>query len=104
MYHSKESVILLTMTSKTVTITSKNQITLPAELVRRLGLTRHRVLRITEKKGVIELKPAQTLEQRMQKHWDAFSKAHPNHKPMNDEELKTAIGEAVAYGAWEKER
>lgn len=92
------------MTSKIVTITSKNQITLPAELVRKYKLDKNRTLTITDKKGALELRPQPTLEERMRPHWEEFHRTHPNHKPLNDEELKKAIREAVAYGAWRKEQ
>jgi len=79
------------MTSRIVTVTSKNQITLPAELVRKYKLDKNRRLSITEKKGALELRPQPSLEERMRPHWEAFRKSHPNHKPLTDEELKRAI-------------
>ncbi len=79
-----------------VTITSKNQITLPAQYVRKLKLTRNRTLKVTEKRGVLELKPQPSFEEVMQKHWDKFRKTHPNHKPLTDEELNQAIRDTYA--------
>jgi len=87
------------MKTVNATITSKNQLTLPAKIVRRYGFDKNRQVIITEKKGVIEIRPQPTLEERMQKHWDKFRRQQPNFKPLSDAELKQAIAESVAEGA-----
>lgn len=76
----------------TVTLTSKNQLTLPAELVRQLGLTRNRKLRV-ERQG-------DTLMLTMQKDFDAqIDDIQQLAKPyvkraLSDAELKAARTEA----------
>lgn len=90
------------MTSKTVTLTSKNQITLPIEFVRKFNLGRNRTLQATEKNGMLELKPSQSVEEIMAPVWKEMRK-HVK-RPLSDEELTQAIRESVAYGAWRKEQ
>lgn len=82
------------MTSKNITITSKNQITLPAELVRKYKLGKNRVLTITDKKGVLELRPQPSLEERMRPHWEAFKKSHPNFPKLSDEDIHNEVRKA----------
>lgn len=76
-----------------VTITSKNQITLPAALVRKLKLEKNRQLKLTENKGKLELTPQPSLEERMQKFWQSLP-AFEGTK--TDEELKRTSSEAWA--------
>ena len=75
------------MKSKDITITSKNQLTLPAEFVRNMHLDRNRVLHAELRGGSIILTPQPTLTDAMQRFWDK-SKAK---RPLTDEELKEAI-------------
>lgn len=56
----------------------------------------HRIVTISDKNGVIEIRPTPSLQERMQKHWD---KLPPFQGTKTDEELKAAIAEAVAEGA-----
>lgn len=98
----RDSVYSLHMKDKIVTITSKNQITLPAEYVRKLKLAKNRTLTARLKGDGLELKPQPTLEERMKKHWEWFKKTHPNHKPLTDEELKQEIKQSVAE-AWSQQ-
>lgn len=79
------------MTSKIVTITSKNQITLPAEFVRKYKLNQNRTLTVTDKRGVLELRPEPTFEERMRPHWEEFHRTHPNFKPPSEEEIHTEV-------------
>lgn len=89
------------MTSKSVTITSKNQITLPAEFVRNLNLTKSRKLSLQRRGNTLILKPqiADDILGRMQKHW----KHQAAKRPLSDKELKQAIRDSVA-SAWDDKR
>ena len=88
--------MLLTMTSRIVTITSKNQITLPAELVRRLQLTRNRRLSIVEKKGTLELKPEPSIEQTMAPIWKEVRKQRSGKRKITDEMISNEARDAYA--------
>lgn len=57
------------MVIKNVTITSKNQITLPSEYVRLLALTQNRVLSAYLEDGKIVLAPQPDLADTMQRFW-----------------------------------
>ncbi len=93
---SKAHTILLTMKDVIVTITSKNQITLPAQYVRKLKLTRNRTLKVTEKRGVLELKPQPSFEEVMAPIWKEMKKQLKGKKPLTDEELNQAIRDPYA--------
>jgi len=84
------------------TITSKNQLTLPAKLVRKYNLDKNRLVVITEKKNSIEIRPQPSLEERMRPHWEKFRATRPNIKPLSEKQLKQAIRESVAEGATKK--
>jgi AbrB family looped-hinge helix DNA binding protein len=84
----------LHMTSKIVTITSKNQITLPADYVRKLSWQKNRQLVITQRGNEIVLKAQPSLEQAMAPIWEEM-RQYIKH-PMNDAELKDAIRESFA--------
>ena len=92
----KAAVILLTMTSKIVTVTSKNQITLPADLVRKYKLDKNRILTITDKKGALELRPQATLEERMRPHGEEFKRTHPNFKPPTEDKIHEEVSDTYA--------
>lgn len=81
------------MTSKNITLTSKNQITLPAEYVRKLHLGKNRQLSITQRGSELIIKPEPSLEARMQKIW---SKLPPFKGTKTDDELKQVIRDAYA--------
>ncbi len=66
---SKASDIFLTMSRKFVTITSKNQITLPSEFVRKLNLDRNRRLLIREDGNQLVLTPEPELREQLEKIW-----------------------------------
>lgn len=76
-----------TMASKKVRITSKNQITLPIEFVRKLKLEKNRTVTITEKNGQLTLEPEPSIRQQMQKQWDSLP---PFKGTKSEEELKQA--------------
>lgn len=90
------------MTGKQVTMTSKNQITLPAAYVRSIGLGKSRRLTIRLRGDELVLKPQPTLQEHMKPVWDEMAK-HVK-RPLSDEELKQAIRKSVAHGAWRKEQ
>jgi len=81
------------MTTKNVTITSKNQITLPAELVRNLKLTKRRRLTIRQRGGELILTPEPELEERLKVIWRQLP---PFQGTRTDEELKKTAREAWA--------
>jgi bifunctional DNA-binding transcriptional regulator/antitoxin component of YhaV-PrlF toxin-antitoxin module len=67
---SKDKYILLTMTNKSVTITSKNQITIPISMVRDLRLGMHRRLNIRKHGNELILSPEPALEDHLRKIWE----------------------------------
>ena len=69
-----------------VTITSKNQITIPTSYVKELRLDRNRILNAELKEGKIILNPAPTFEDVMKKFWSK----HNAKQAVTDEEIKTA--------------
>jgi len=75
------------------TITSKNQLTLPAKLVRKYGFDKQRIVNLTERNGKIEIQALPSLEERMRKHWQ---KLPPHKGTKTDQELKQAIRDAFA--------
>ena len=66
------------MNTYTVTITSKNQITLPAKLVRQLDLHKNRRLEISQRGQNLTLKPEPTFEERMKPIWDKIARERKN--------------------------
>jgi bifunctional DNA-binding transcriptional regulator/antitoxin component of YhaV-PrlF toxin-antitoxin module len=75
------------MNNKMITITSKNQITLPIEYVRMMNLAQNRVLQGELRGKSIILTPQPTLGERMRQYW---GKHKANH-PVSDEDMKQAI-------------
>ena len=80
------------MQSKALTVTSKNQITLPIEFVRNMDLDRNRVLHAELRGGSIILTPQPTLAITMQKFWRKHKASHP----LTDKELKEATRTSAA--------
>ena len=85
------------MKTKEITITSKNQITIPIDYVRRSKLRKGSRLTVILRNGALVIKPAPTVEQIMAPVWQEMKKYVK--KPLNDKELKQAIRESVAHGA-----
>jgi bifunctional DNA-binding transcriptional regulator/antitoxin component of YhaV-PrlF toxin-antitoxin module len=83
------------MSIKNVTITSKNQITLPSEYVRMLQLTQSRILQAELREGKIVLSPQPSLSKSMQQFWGK----HSASKALTDKEIKQAIRGASAVRA-----
>ncbi len=75
------------MNTRNITVTSKNQITLPADYVRQVGLTRNRVMRAELRGDAIVLTPQATLGNSMRQFWGK----HQAKRPLTDEEIKQAI-------------
>lgn len=84
------------MTSKIVTITSKNQITLPADFVRKLNLTKNRRLAVRQRGEELILKPEPSLEEIMTPIWKEMKKHLKGKKPLTDEELNRAVRDTYA--------
>jgi bifunctional DNA-binding transcriptional regulator/antitoxin component of YhaV-PrlF toxin-antitoxin module len=80
------------MNTKEITVTSKNQVTIPAEYVRKLGLAKNRVLKASIKGDTIFLTAEPALSTQMQKYWDK----HRAAKPLDDAALKRAIRTSAA--------
>ena len=78
-----------------VTITSKNQITIPAEVVKSLKLSRNRVLELTIKDNKISLTPEKEIIDLVKPFWTK----HKAKKPLTDEQLRQATRESVAKRA-----
>ena len=83
------------MTTKNVTITSKNQITLPSEYVKALQLAQNRVLRADLRDGKIILSPQPDLGEAMQQFWGK----HSAQRPLTEAELKQAVRSSVSKRA-----
>ena len=86
------------MSIRNVTMTSKNQITLPSEYVKNLRLTKSRVLRAELHDGRIVLTPQPALSEIMRPFWSK----HKAKRPLTDTEIKQAVrtisGKRVAKG------
>jgi bifunctional DNA-binding transcriptional regulator/antitoxin component of YhaV-PrlF toxin-antitoxin module len=78
-----------------VTITSKNQITIPIEVVRGLNLTKKKILGLTVKGKKILLTPEVDIEEVMRPFWGK----HHAKPGLSDDELRNAIRESVATHA-----
>lgn len=79
------------MKTKNVTITSKNQITLPAEYVRKMNLSQHRQLLVQQRGDELVLKPVPDIEDHFQSLWAALPKVKGTR---TDEALKVTTREA----------
>ena len=79
------------MKGKNVTITSKNQITLPAEYVMKLHLSRHRQLVVRQRGDELILKPVPDVEEHFQELWAKLPSVKGTR---TDEELKTTTRDA----------
>lgn len=90
---SKECAILLTMKTVNARISSKNQLTLPAALVRKYKLDVNRNVTIVDKGGAITIRPEPTLEDRMHKAWKQLP---PFKGVQSNEEFQQIAREAWA--------
>ena len=85
--YCKVCAILLTMNTVDITITSKNQITLPISFVRQMKLHKNRVMIATIHGDSLRLTPRSDVETTMGKYWAK----HSAKSTVSDEELKAAI-------------
>jgi len=79
------------MTTKNITITSKNQITIPADIVRDLKLNQYRRLTIRRHGDELILKAQPDLEEQLSMIWEQLPKFSGTK---DDEELKETTREA----------
>ena len=75
------------MSMRNVTVTSKNQITLPSEYVKRLNLATSRVLYAELREGSIVLTPPPQLGDAMKIFWGK----HKAGRALSDTEIKQAV-------------
>lgn len=87
------------MNTYIVTITSKNQITLPAKLVRKYGWDKGRTLELINKGDKIELTKRPTLEEVMAPFHAELAKKMKGKKAPTDDELKEAARKIAAERA-----
>ncbi len=101
MTKSKASAILLTMNSYTVTISSKNQLTLPAKLVRELKLGKGQKLELRQKSGKVELVPKPSLKESLSGLHAEVAKEMKSRgvKAPTDEELNDSLRKIAAKRA-----
>ncbi len=83
----------------TVTVTSKNQITLPAELVRRWGLAKRRQLTIDMRDDAATMQPRLTTSEALQQFRDENRARMQRKTAPTDQELRTAAQEIAAKRA-----
>jgi AbrB family looped-hinge helix DNA binding protein len=80
------------MTTYTVTITSKNQITLPAKLVRQMGLIKGSRLTLKKRDNSITVKPEPSLEELMAPYWEYAAK-HIK-RPITEDDIQDEVRKA----------
>lgn len=86
------------MNTYTVTITSKNQITLPIHLVRKFNLQKGQKLQVDSEGSSIKLKKQPSLEETMAPFHAEIAKKLKGKKPPTNEELSRAAREIWASG------
>ncbi len=79
------------MTTKNITITSKNQITIPADIVRKLQLNKYRQLTIHRRGDELILKAQPDLEKQLSDIWKQLPKFSGTQ---TNSELKLTTNEA----------
>lgn len=79
------------MTTRNVTITSKNQITIPADFVREMQLKNRRRLSIRRRGDELILVAEPELKDKLQNVWDQLPSFQGTS---NDDELKNTTNEA----------
>lgn len=80
------------MAIKEVTVTSKNQITLPVKFVNKLNLTKGRVLRVTMQGDKIILTNPAGISSKMKKYWGKRQQT----VALTDDQLKQATRSVMA--------
>ncbi len=87
------------MIIKTVTVSRKNQITLPAEYVRSLNLDESRQMRIYLKGKELVVKPEPSLKEQLAPIHAKVARQMKGKKPLTDEELKEFIRHGIGNRA-----
>lgn len=75
-----------------ITLTSKNQITIPADVVRKLKLSKNRVLEMTVKEDIISLTPEQNITEMLRPYWTK----HHAKKALTDDEIQQGLRSIAA--------
>jgi AbrB family looped-hinge helix DNA binding protein len=83
------------MNIRNVTITSKNQITIPSEYTNALHLSQNRVLQVELRGDKLILSPQPALGDAMRQFWGKHSASHP----LTNNEIKQAIRTSSARKA-----
>lgn len=81
--------ILLTMKTVKSTLTSKNQITIPVEFVRKMNLRRNRQFQVRQRGNDLILTPLPSLEEALQPVWKQASAIVS--VPQSDEEIQASL-------------
>lgn len=77
-----------------ITITSKNQITIPSQIVRDLKLNRNRRLQVKQRGNDIVLTPLPSLAESLKPVWQ--SAANTVKKPVSDAEIQSSARSIAA--------
>ncbi len=90
--------MLLTMNGHAMTLSSKGQVTFPAEVLRKKGFKKGRRFFMVEKGNSFVITPEPTLQEQMQPFWDKAAKHLAGKKPLTNEELSRAARDIWASG------
>jgi len=85
------------MTTKILTVTSKNQVTLPADIVRQFAIARNRQFELKVEGNSLRLTPKPSLEATMQK----YAQRHSAKKPLAAEDMQPVTASIIAKRAAE---
>lgn len=83
------------MITKNITVTSKNQITIPTEFINKLQINKGRVINASIQGNKIILTPEDSLTTIMKKYWN---RRNPNAS-MSDDDIKNATRHIAAKRA-----
>lgn len=78
-----------------ITLTSKNQITIPADVVRKLKLSKNRVLEMTVRDNKISLTPEQSIRDALKPYWSK----HHSKNMISIDQMNDAIRKGIANNA-----
>ena len=81
------------MNAQEITLTSKNQITIPAKIAKSIGLSKGSILHITSKGNQIILTKDQGLSSLMPKYW------RQTKVVLSDQEIKLAVRQSAVRRA-----
>lgn len=94
-FHYVRSLYTPDMSTRNVTITSKNQITLPVDYARALNLSKSRVLRAEVRENKIVLSPQPALDETMRQFWGK----HKAKYVLSDDDIQQAVRDVSAKQA-----